>query len=35
MDFLDGIFKILWFMVYVAPFICVGIGIVIGWWIWG
>jgi hypothetical protein len=35
MGFLDGLFKFLWFMTYIAPFVCIGIGVLIGWLIWG
>jgi hypothetical protein len=34
-DALDLLFKAFYFLLFVAPFICLGLGILIGWWIWG
>jgi hypothetical protein len=30
----EGFFKLFYFLLYVAPFLCVGLGLLIGWLIW-
>lgn len=30
-----GLFRLLNFLLYVAPFVCIGIGVLLGWVIWG